>query len=286
MMVKFAYFPGCVAKGSARELEDAMRAVVGKLGIELVDMPGASCCGAGVMKQANHKLQLTLNARTFAMAEEQGLDVLTPCASCQGNMYDDLRLLLDDEVLCGEINEILERTCGLRFNGNLKMRHLLDVIIEDVGLEKLAELVVNPIDFPVAGYYGAPMLKNGANGDDDPHNPVYLEQLIAVLGGDAVDYDGRVRSVGFPALLSREKTAMKMTAEVLSGAKQAGARIMVSACPLSHFNLDVYQVHAGKITNKDTSIPVIHLPELLAYALGFYVERFAQLRTRVRIIGG
>ena len=69
-MVKFAYFPGCVAKGSAREVEDAMRAVVKKLGIELIDMPGAACCGAGVMKQANHKLQLALNARTFAMAED------------------------------------------------------------------------------------------------------------------------------------------------------------------------------------------------------------------------
>jgi succinate dehydrogenase / fumarate reductase cytochrome b subunit len=285
MMVKFAYFPGCVAKGSAREVEDAMQAVVGRLGIELVEMAGASCCGAGVMKQANHKLQLTLNARTFAMAEKQGLDVLTPCASCQGNMYDDLRMLMDDEVLRGEVNEVLERTCGMRFEGNLKMRHLLDVVVEDIGLDKVADLVVNPIDFPVAGYYGAPMLKSGANGEDDAHNPVYFEQLIAVLGGEAVDYDGRIRSVGFPALLSKEKTAMKMTADVLSGAKEAGARIMASACPLSHFNLDVYQVQAAKVSGKDTSMPVIHLPELLAFALGYFVERFAQLRTRVLVIG-
>ncbi len=283
--MKFAYFPGCVAKGSSREVEDAMRSVVDGLGITLIEMPGAACCGAGVMKQGNHRLQLAINARTFAMAEEQGLDVLTPCATCQGNMYEDLALLLDDEPLRAEINDVLERTTGMRFEGNLRMRHLLDVMVEDIGLDVIASKVVNPVDFPIAGYYGSPMLRAAANGDDDPHNPVYFEQLIAALGGEAVDYDGRTRSVGFPGLLSQEKTAMKMTASVLSEAKQEGAKIMATACPLSHFNLDVYQVKAGRATGKDTSMPVIHLPELVAFALGYHVTRYAQLRTRALVIG-
>lgn len=284
-MPTYAYFPGCVAKGSAREIEDAMRSVIGDLGITLVEMPGAACCGAGITKQANHKLQLAINARTFAMAEEKGLDVLTPCASCQGNMYEDLALLLEDEVLRSEINEVLERTCGMRFGGELRMRHLLDVMVEDIGLDVIADKVINPIDFPVAGYYGAPMLQAGANGEDDPYDPRYFEDLIEALGGDSVNYDGRTRSVGFPALLTKEKTSMKMTAAVLSEAKQSGARVMASACPLSHFNLDVYQVKAGKVTGKDTGMPVIHLPELVAYALGHHVDRFAQLRTRILVIG-
>jgi succinate dehydrogenase / fumarate reductase cytochrome b subunit len=284
-MVKFAYFPGCVAKGSAREVEDAMQAVIKGLNIELVEMPGAACCGAGIMKQANHQLQLALNARTFAIAESQGLDVLTPCATCQGNMYEDLKILLDDEVLRGEINDVLERTCGMRFEGNLRMRHLLDVLVEDIGLDVIADKVLNPIDFPVAGYYGAPMLQGGANGDDDSFNPSYFEKLITALGGEAVEYDGRVKSVGFPALLHQEKTAMRQTGAVLSEAKQAGARIMASACPLSHFNLDTYQVQASRVSGKDTSMPVIHLPELVAFALGYHVDRFAQLRTRVLVIG-
>ncbi len=105
-MVKFAYFPGCVAKGSSREIEDAMQAVIKGLNIELVEMPGAACCGAGIMKQGKiTNYNWTLNARTFAIAESQGLDVLTPCATCQGNMHEDLKMLLDDEVLRGEINE-------------------------------------------------------------------------------------------------------------------------------------------------------------------------------------
>ena len=284
-MPKYAYFPGCVAKGSSRELEDAMRSVVGKLGIVLIDMPGASCCGAGVMKQANHKLQLTLNARTFAMAESEGLDVLTPCASCQGNMYEDLALLLEDESLRSEINEVLERTTGLRYDGNLRMRHLLEVIVEDIGLDSVREKVVNPVDFPIAGYYGTPMLQAGANGEDNPFEPRYFEDLIDALGGSPIKYEGRKQSVGFPALLAQEKTAMKMTGAVLSEAKDEGAKIMATACPLSHFNLDVYQVKAGKISGQDTELPVIHLPELIAFALGYHVDRFAQLRTRALIIG-
>lgn len=284
-MPKFAYFPGCVAKGSAREVEDSMRTLVKSLGIELIDMPGASCCGAGIMKQANRKLQLALNARTFAMAEEMSLDVLTPCASCQGNMYEDLATLLGDEPLRGEINEVLAKTSGLQFKGELKMRHLLQVLVEDIGLDTIRQRVVNPVDFPVAGYYGAPMLQPGASGEDDPYDPEYLEQLIDALGGDPVVYDGRRQSVGFPGLLAQESTAMKMTAAVLEEAKLGGAAIMATACPLSHFNLDTYQVKARKVSGRDTAMPVIHLPELVAFALGHHIERFAQLRTRVLVIG-
>jgi len=283
--LRYAYFPGCVAKGSAREVEDAMRAVVKALDIELVEMPGAACCGAGVMKQANHKLQLTLNARTFAQAEAMGLDVLTPCATCQGNMYEDLALLLNDEKLRAEINDVLERTCGMRFEGELRMRHLLQVVVEDVGLDVLRDRVVNPIDFPVAGYYGVPMLQEGASGDDDPMNPRYFDDLLEAMGSTSVAYDGATRSVGFPGLLGRERTAMLQTAEVLSEAKDEGALVMATACPLSHFNLDVYQVKAKKVSGRDTALPVVHLPELMAFALGLLTERYAQLRTRALVMG-
>ena len=184
-------------KGSAREVEDAMREVIDHLGIVLVDMPGATCCGAGVMKQANHTLQLTLNARTFAMAEQMDLDVLTPCATCQGNMYEDLAMLLEDEALRASVNETLERTCGMRFEGNLRMRHLLQVLVEDVGLDVVERSVVNPIQIPIAGYYGVPMLQDGASGDDDPHDPIYFAQLIEVLGAPSIDYESSARSVGF-----------------------------------------------------------------------------------------
>ena len=283
--LRYAYYPGCVAQGSAREVADAMTGLANVLDLDLVSMTGAACCGAGVMKQANWKLQAAINARTFAQAEADGLDVMTPCASCQGNMHEDLVLLQQDAALREEVNVILERVSGTRFEGTLRMRHLLQILVEDVGLDTIREKVINPIDFPIAGYYGAPMQQEGACGDDDAYDPSYFEQLIEVLGGKPVQWDSRTSSVGFPGLLSEEKSAMKMTAAVLSDAKQEGAKIMATACPLSHLNLDTYQVKAGKVTGKNTSLPVIHLPELVAWALGCDIDRLAQLRTRALVIG-
>lgn len=282
---KYAYFPGCVTLNSAREVQDSMLALARILDIELVPLNGAACCGAGVMKQANWDLQLALNARTFAQAEAEGLDVLTPCATCQGNMSEDFMKLTEDDALREKINDQLEAISGIRFEGTMKMRHLLHVLVEDIGLDVVSQSVKNPVDFPVAGYYGSLMQQSGACGDDDVYNPQYFEMLIKSLGGDVVDYDSKTQSVGFPSLLSEEGSSLKMTAAVLSDAKGQGARIIASACPLSHINLDTYQVKASRASSSDVEMPAIHLPELIAFALGAYKERFAQLRTRVLVMG-
>ena len=282
---RYAYFPGCVTLNSAREVQDAMLALTRALDIELVPLNGAACCGAGVMKQANWELQIALNARTFAQAEAEGLDVLTPCATCQGNMSEDFTKLTQDHALRERVNEQLEAIAGIRFEGTMKMRHLLHILVEDIGLEAVSAAVKNPIDFPISGYYGAVMQQSGACGDDDVHQPQYFEQLVEALGGESVDYDSKTKSVGFPSLLSEEESVMRMTAEVLADAKDEGAKIMASACPLSHINLDSYQVKAGRIGDKDVDMPVIHLPELVAFALGAYNDRYAQLRTRVLVMG-
>ena len=129
------------------------------------------------------------------------------------------------------------------------------------------------------------MQQSGACGDDDVYNPQYFEMLIKSLGGDVVNYDSKTQSVGFPSLLSEEGSSLKMTAAVLSDAKGQGARIIASACPLSHINLDTYQVKASRASSSDVEMPAIHLPELIAFALGAYKERFAQLRTRVLVMG-
>lgn len=283
--LRYAYFPGCAAKGSSRELYVATGLACTALDIELVELTAAACCGAGVLKQANPELQMAINARTFAMAEAEGLDIMTPCATCQGNMWEDLVALNTDEQVRARINVKLERTGSPPYNGGVRMRHFVQVLIEDVGVETLRERCVNPLDFPVAGYYGVPMLQEGAAGDDDPLDPTYLEQLIAAFGGDPVDYDGRTRSVGFPSLMTQEPTVLRMTADVLSDAKGEGARIMATACPLSHVNLDVYQIKASRATGKDTRMPVVHLSELVSFALGLENDAWAQLRTRVLTVG-
>ena len=285
MALRYAYHPGNVAHSNAIEVADTMPAAAESLGIELVDLDGATSCGAGIIRQANADLQVVLNARTMAQAEALGLDIITPCATTAATLHEDLTALRNDSKLMAKTNDILERNCGLTLTGEVNVHHLLHVIVDEIGIEKLTESVKNPFGFRIAGYYGPNMQQEGACGGDDVFDPDYLEQVIAALGGQPVDWTSRTQSVGVPGIFSEEKTVLKQTAAVLSDAKSEGAELVVSACNLSHMLMDVYQGKAGKISGESTKIPIIHLTELLAFGFGHYVDRLAQLRTRVLIIG-
>ena len=285
MALRYAYHPGNVAHSNAIEVADTMPAAAESLGIELVDLDGATSCGAGIIRQANADLQVVLNARTMAQAEALGLDIITPCATTAATLHEDLTSLRNDSKLMAKTNDILERNCGLTLTGEVNVHHLLHVIVDEIGIEKLAESVKNPFGFRIAGYYGPNMQQEGACGGDDVFDPDYLEQVIAALGGQPVDWTSRTHSVGVPGIFSEEKTVLKQTAAVLSDAKSEGAELVVSACNLSHMLMDVYQGKAGKVSGESTKIPIIHLTELLAFGFGHYVDRLAQLRTRVLLIG-
>ena len=285
MPLKYAYHPGNVAHSSATEVAETMEPVAQSLGIELVPMRGATSCGAGIIRQASRRLQLTLNARTFAMAEELGLDIITPCAATAGNLHEDLSALKQNPNQLAEVNEVVERTCGRRFSGGVEVHHLLHVIVDEVGLEKLEDAILNPIDFDVAAFYGPNIQQAGACGGDDVHDPDYLEQVIDAIGGKPVQWEGRTQSVGVPGLLSEEPTVLRQAAAVLHEAKSEGAELIVSACNLSHSVLDIYQGKASRSTGLATNIPVIHLTEMLSFSMGHHNTRLAQLRTRIAVIG-
>tara|TARA_B100000700_G_scaffold206139_2_gene226571 strand:+ start:3906 stop:4763 length:858 start_codon:yes stop_codon:yes gene_type:complete len=284
-MSKFAYHPGNVAHSSAPEVEDTMQSLSRALGIKLIPLSGATSCGAGIVRQANKRLQLTLNARTFAMAESMGLDILTPCAATAGNLHEDLMTLRSDQILMSEVNDVLLRTCNLTMTGEVNVHHLIHAIVDIIGIEKLDEKVVNPFDFKIAGYYGPNIQQDGACGEDDIYDPDYLEKIILSVGGTPVKWDARTQSVGTPSLFSEEPTVMKQAAEVLSEAKSEDAELIVSACSLSHGVLDIYQGKAGRNTGLSTNIPVIHLCEMISFALGCHNNRLAMLRTRITVIG-
>ena len=285
MPLRYAYHPGNVAHSNAIEVADTMPVAADSLGIELVELEGATSCGAGIIRQANADLQVVLNARTLAQAEAMGLDIITPCATTAATLHEDLTALRNDSKLMAKTNDILERNCGLSLTGEVNVHHLLHVIVDEVGIEKLAQKVKNPFGFRIAGYYGPNMQQDGACGGDDVFDPDYLEQVIAAMGGQPVEWDSRTHSVGVPGIFSEEKTVLKQTAFVLADAKSEGAELVVSACNLSHMLMDVYQGKAGKVSRKETKVPVIHLTELLAFGFGHYVDRLAQLRTRVLVIG-
>ena len=285
MALKYAYHPGNVAHSSAPEVADTMVPTAGTLGIELHELVGATSCGAGIIRQANDILQITLNARTLAMAESMGMDIITPCATTAGTLHEDLTRLREDPLLLAKTNDVLERTSGISLRGEVGVHHLLHVIVDEVGLEKVEAKLRNPMDFRIAGFYGPNIQQTGACGEDDVYDPQYLEQLIATIGGEPVPWSSRTQSVGVPGLFSEEPTVLRQAAAAISDAKSEGADMIVSACTLSHTVLDVYQGKASRSTGLSTNIPVIHLTELLSFAFGHHNSRLAQLRTRVAVIG-
>ena len=285
-MVKYSYYPGNVARQSSREVEDTIQPLCKSLGIELIEIVGYNSDGGNIIKQGNRELQLALNARNLALAEMNGHEIITACASAQGILHDSLETFQNDPIALANANRVLERTTGMTLDGSeISTNHLLHVLVDEIGLDKVEAAVVNPLDMDIACYYGPHMQRKGACGGDDPWNPDYMERLITALGGRPVEYKTKTSSVGNPSLLSLGDSVMKMTARVLNDAKKAGAQILVSACTQSHSNLDSYQGKAGRVANKDTNIPVVNFTEIVAFALGHFTDRFAQLKTRAMMIG-
>ena len=285
-MVKYSYYPGNVARQSSREVEDTIQPLCRSLGIELIEIVGYNGDGGNIIKQGNKDLQLALNARNLAIAEKNGHDIITPCASAQGILHESLETFQKDPIALAKANRVLEKTTGMTLDGtNISTNHLLHVLIDEIGVEKIEAAVVNPLDLDIASYYGPHMQRKGACGGDDAWNPTYMEQLITALGGRPIDFKTKTSSVGNPSILSLGDSVMKLTARVLNDAKKSGAQVLVSACTQSHSNLDSYQGKAGRVANKDTDIPVVNLTEIVAFALGHFNDRFAQLRTRALIIG-
>ena len=284
-MAKIAYYPGNVARAGAYEVEDCIQPLCKIMGINLVELPKASSDGGNIIRQSSQKLQDALVARNLALAEQEGLDVLTPCATSHAIMAETSMSFHQDPVYASSINNLIARHSKIEYMGESKSWHLLHYLVEEIGLDKLTDKVKNPINMNVACYYGPNMQAEGCCAGDDVFMPTYMEQVIRAIGGTPVEFDLKCSSVGTPSLLSLEKSALKMTADVLSDAKSNGADILVTACTLSHQNLDSYQTKAGKVTGKSTSMPIVHFTEILAFALGVFPDRFAQLHTRAILIG-
>src|SRR6058998_516705 len=269
MALKYALYPGCAAKGATPELYQSTMAIIGRLGIEVVELTAASCCGAGVVAEADPDVALALNARTFAQAEELGLDVMTICGTCQGVMGAANKRLKTEPGLLERINQVLTRD-GITYRGTIQVKHLLWIVVREVGLHRLAEQIRIPMsDFRIAPFYGCYILRPSWDlGFDDPENPTSLEKVIRAVGAEPVDYGGKIKCCGFPIILEKEDIALAMNGTNLKEAKDAGADAMVTPCPLCHMSLDIYQERAARKVETNLNLPVLHLPQMLGLAMG------------------
>ncbi len=271
--IKVAYWPGCVSRGFTTELHGSMALVADKLDIELVTLDRASCTGAGVIAEHNPELADTLNARTFALAQETGLAMMNICSTCQGAQSECQQRLDADSAYRAHINETLAGQ-NLAYEKNkdgFSNKNFLWLLVEDYGLDRLKEHVVRPLSgLKVGPFYGCYVVrpKHRLGYDEFPDRDVYLEKVIIALGGEVVDYDGARKCCGFPVITMNKETSLRQSGTHVGDAIDAGADCLVTPCPLCHLNLDMQQPEAAKVVNRDLDLAVLHLPQLVGLALG------------------
>jgi succinate dehydrogenase / fumarate reductase, cytochrome b subunit len=267
---QFAYYPGCIAEFSSKELNATTQALAPMLDIELVPMPGATCCGAGDIAEAKPNLYLTLNVRILSEAEEMGHDVLTICNVCTLNLRRANKMVKEDPRLLEQVNGELVKAGSRPYSGTVDVTHLLWYISTEEGLAQLEKQGPRGLNgLRVAPYYGCQLLRpSSVMGFEDPDKPQSMERLIRALGGEVADYEAKSKCCGFPIILAREQVALKESHVALSQARDAGADCMVTPCPLCHLAMDAYQRKAELANDTEYNMPVLHLPQMLGLALG------------------
>jgi succinate dehydrogenase / fumarate reductase cytochrome b subunit len=286
--VKVAYWPGCVSRGFTPELHGSMAQVAPLLDIELVELDRASCCGAGVIAEHNQELADTLNARTFALAQQEianGADLMMNiCSTCQGAQSECQERLDANTPYRDHVNETLGAE-GLTYEKGITNKHFLWLLVEEIGLDVVKSKVKKPLtDLRVGPFYGCYIVRPTDRLGIDHQHPrdTYLHQLIDALGGTVVDYAGQYKCCGFPIITMNKENSLKQAGRHLGDAMDAEADCLVTPCPLCHLNLDLQQPSAAGVVGRPLNMPVLHLPQLLGLALGLEPKQLGMNKHIVR----
>ena len=286
--MKVAYWPGCVSRGFTPELHGSMAAVAPLLDIELVELDRASCCGAGVIAEHNQELADTLNARTFALAQQEiggGADLMMNiCSTCQGAQSECQERLDSNTPYREHVNETLSAE-GLTYEKGISNKHFLWLLVEEIGLDVVKSKVTRPLtDLRVGPFYGCYIVRPTDRLGIDREHPRdhYLHRLIEALGGTVVDYAGQYKCCGFPIITMNREASLKQAGRHLGDALDADADCLVTPCPLCHLNLDLQQPLAEKVVGRDLGMPVLHLPQLVGLALGLEPKELGMNKHVVR----
>jgi heterodisulfide reductase subunit B len=264
--MKYAYYPGCSAESTARDMHLSTMAVARALGLELVEPKGWTCCGATAGHQTDPLLAVSLPAANLVKVQDLKLDMMVNCAACYNRMKVANHEIATRSGIRQNVREALERD----YDGSVKVRHLVEVLLEDVGLETLSRSLKKSLNgLKVACYYGCLLVRPpGILKFDDPENPKSLDRLVSAMGGQSLDWPHKVECCGGGLSLSRTDVVVKLTESILDMAVRAGAECIAVSCPMCQVNLDLRQQDIKRQTGKNYQMPVIYITQLLGLCLG------------------
>lgn len=262
----YPYYPGCSQMGIAIEYDLSTRACCKALGIELIDIPDWSCCGSTPAHTVDHTFSAALAARNLAIVEEMGYkSVITPCPSCL-TALKTANHRMENQTFREKVNGLLDSP----FNGEVEAKSVLQVFVEDLGLDKIADKVKNTLTgLRVAPYYGCIMNRPPElMAFDDPENPIAMDRIVEALGAEVTLFPFKVECCGAAHGVPKKDVVMFLSNKLLSMAEESGANAIVVPCPLCHQNLDLRQSQINSSQNKVFDIPIFYFTQLIGLAMG------------------
>lgn len=264
--MKYAFYPGCSLESTAWDFDRSTRAVCRALGIELEEIPNWVCCGSTPAHTSNATLAVALPVLNLQKAEAMGLEVLTACASCYARLRTANHKVKNDP----QERERAAKVVGKPYDGTTPVRHILDVLVNDLGLEVIRSKVREPLDgLRAASYYGCLLSRPPEIvAFDDPEHPTCMDDLVGASGAEPVDWPYKTECCGAGLSITNTDVACRLGHRLLSMAREAGAECLVVACPLCHANLDLRQSDVKKTHGDIPDTPVLYVTQLLGLALG------------------
>ena len=264
--MRYAYYPGCSAESTARDMHLSTLAVADALGIEMIEPKGWTCCGATAGHQTDRLLAASLPAANLAKIKDMGLDCVVNCAACYNRMCVANHEISTDSEIRRNVSEAI----GIDYDGSVKIKHFIEVLLGDVGLDKISKLIKHPLTgIKVACYYGCLLVRPPKVVKfDDPENPTSLDKLVKAMGGESIDWPYKVECCGGGLSLTRTDVVVSLTDSILGMAKSSGADCIAVSCPMCQVNLDLRQQDIKKQSGRDYQIPIIYITQLLGLCLG------------------
>lgn len=263
--MKYAYYPGCSLKGTGRAYEESLLAMFRALDIELEEIRDWNCCGATTYMSVDELICYALAARNLALAAREHLDIIAPCAACYLVLNKTQRYIRDYPKIKLVVERALGRI-GLTYSEAVRVRHPLEVLLNDVGLRAITERALRPLKgLKVAPYYGCQIVRPYATFDDQ-HNPTSMDRVLAACGAKIVHYPLKTRCCGGSQKGTLPEIGLDLIRYLLSEAKKNGAEVIATVCPLCQFNLECFQRECGN--GQPISMPILYFSQLVAWAMG------------------